>query len=119
MLVAVVDDDESIRESLLDLIGELGHSVVSFRSAEAFLDSHVVDLTHCLILDLVMPGMGGLRLMQELAARGKKARIVFITARKDEALRDRLLSMGACECLFKPFSEAALINGIRIALGEG
>jgi FixJ family two-component response regulator len=116
MLVTVVDDDESMRESLPDLVREFGYAATAFPSAEAFLVSHVVDQTQCLILDLIMPGMGGLGLMRELARRSKTIPIVFITAQKDDAIRDYLLSLGANECLFKPFSEASLLDGIKVAL---
>ena len=94
-LVAVVDDDESVRESLPDLLGEFGYSVRAFSSAEEFLASDSVGRTRCLILDFSMPGMNGLELQRELKLRGQNIPIVFITANRDEAIRPRVLEQGA------------------------
>jgi len=116
-LVSVVDDDESVRESLPDLLRELGFAARAFSSAEAFLVSDDVGRTKCLILDLVMPGMSGPDLQLELRLRGQAIPIVFITAQANEALRRRLIEGGAVECLFKPFSEAAMLAALRGALG--
>jgi FixJ family two-component response regulator len=118
-LVAVVDDDESVRESLPDLLWELGYSVQAFSSAEAFLASGFVEQTRCLVLDVAMPGMTGPELQRELARRRQVLPIVFITAHKDEAVRQRLLDLGAVECLFKPFGEAALLGALQCALRAG
>ena len=107
-LVSVVDDDESVRESLPDLIRAFGLNVVAFSSAEAFLASDSIRSTSCLILDVGMPGMTGPDLQRELARRGQSIPIIFITAQKDDTVRPRLLERGAVECLFKPFSDAAL-----------
>ena len=115
-LVSVVDDDESVRESLPDLLRELGYSVRAFCSAEEFLASDCVGETTCLILDIVMPGMAGPDLQQELTVRGQEIPIVFITAQTDETVRTRLLEQGAVECLFKPFSETALFEALNEAL---
>jgi FixJ family two-component response regulator len=115
-LVSVVDDDESIRESLPDLLREFGYSAQAFSSAEAFLSSDYVDHTHCLILDIAMPGMSGPELQRELARRRRALPIVFITAHKDETIRRQLLDHGAVECLFKPFNEAALLAALHAAL---
>lgn len=115
-LVSIVDDDESVRESLPDLLRQLGFAAEAFSSAEAFLASDVVGETSCLLLDIVMPGMSGPDLQQELARRRQKIPIVFITAQGDGTLRPRLLARGAAECLFKPFSEAALLDAVRAAL---
>jgi len=117
LLVSVVDDDESVRESLPDLLREFGFEVRAFSSAEEFLTSDCVDQTKCLILDIGMPGMTGLELQQELKNRGQEIPIVFITASGDKAVRAGLLSDGAVECLFKPFSEAALLDALQSALG--
>jgi FixJ family two-component response regulator len=111
-LVAVVDDDGSIRESLPDLLEMLGFAARSFASAEDFLASEVTAETGCLILDVSMPGLSGPDLQLELNRRGLKIPIVFITARYDPNLRRELLARGAIECLFKPFSE----NDLRSAL---
>ena len=115
-LVSVVDDDESVRESLPDLLREFGFAAQAFSSAEAFLASEVVGETSCLILDVAMPGMSGPDLQQELARRGRTIPIVFITGHGDRALRPRLLARGAVECLFKPFSEEALLGALDAAL---
>jgi FixJ family two-component response regulator len=117
-LVSIIDDDESVRESLPDLLKELGFAVEAFSSAEAFLASDCIDLTRCLILDVAMPGMSGPELQRELSRRGQVLPIIFITAREDVAVRSRLLARGAIECLFKPFSEAALLGALHAALRE-
>ena len=115
-LVSVVDDDESVRESLPDLLRELGFSAEAFSSAEAFLASDFVSETSCLLLDVAMPGMSGPELQQELIRRQQDIPIVFITANGDKTVRPRLLAQGAVECLFKPFSEAALHDALNAAL---
>jgi FixJ family two-component response regulator len=116
-LVSVVDDDESLRESLPDLVREFGYSAQAFSSAEAFLASDSVDQTRCLILDVSMPpGMSGPDLQRELSRRGREIPIIFITAQGDETMRPRLLEQGAIECLSKPFSDAALLAAIKSAL---
>jgi len=113
--VSVVDDDESVRESLPDLLKELGYSARTFSSAEEFLASDCVGETRCLILDIAMPGMTGPDLQQELTVRGQEIPIIFITAQADETLRTRLLEQGAVECLLKPFSDAALFQALNAA----
>jgi FixJ family two-component response regulator len=115
-LVSVVDDDESVRESLPDLLKELGFAVQAFASAEAFLASAYVQQTDCLIVDVAMPGMSGPQLQRELAQRGVGVPIVFITAQRDESVRACVLAQGAVECLYKPFSEAALSDALHAAL---
>jgi FixJ family two-component response regulator len=115
-LVTVVDDDESVRESLPDLLWQLGFSARVFPSAEAFLASEAVDQTGCLIIDIAMPGMSGPDLQQELTRRQQEIPIVFITANGDETVRRDLRAQGAVECLFKPFGETALLDAINIAL---
>jgi FixJ family two-component response regulator len=115
-LVSVVDDDESVRESLPDLLKQLGFAAQTFSSAEAFLASDVVSETSCLILDIAMPGMSGPDLQQELMRRRQEIPIVFITANGDRTVRSRLLVQGAVECLFKPFSETALLDALNAAL---
>ena len=117
-LVAVIDDDQSVRESLPDLVRQFGFAVRAFASAEAFLASDVVSETRCLILDIAMPGMSGPDLQQELMRRRLKIPIVFITANGDRTVRPRLLAQGAVECLFKPFSETALLDALNAALSE-
>jgi len=116
MLIGVIDDDESVRESLPDLLRELGFTVQAFTSAEEFLASDCVDEAHCLVLDIGMPGMSGLDLQTTLQCRKHFVPIIFITAQSDETLRPRLLARGAIECLLKPFSDTALVGALRIAL---
>ena len=118
-LVSVVDDDESVRESLPDLIQQFGFAVQAFSSAEDFLASECVGQTRCLVLDVAMPGMSGPDLQTELTRRGQKIPIVFITAHGGEAVRPRLLEQGAVECLSKPFSDTALLDALHAALGGG
>jgi len=115
-LVSVVDDDESVRESLPDLLREFGFAARAFASAEEFLASDCVAHTNCLILDIAMPGMGGPALQRELSRRQWAIPIVFITANRDESIRPRLLEAGAVDCLFKPFSETALLEALSVAL---
>ncbi|ASJ62150.1 response regulator [Sinorhizobium meliloti] len=115
-LVSVIDDDESLRESLPDLLKAFGLSVDAFSSAEDFLASDSIDKTKCLILDVSMPRMTGPQLQRELASRGNSIPIVFITAHTEDAIRQRLIQEGAVECLFKPFSAAALQEAVRSAL---
>lgn len=112
-LVTVVDDDESVRESLPDLLREFGFAARSFSSAEEFLASDEMSQTGCLVLDVVMPGMTGLDLQRELKVRGQKTPVIFITAQKDEGLRARALEQGAVELLIKPFSDTALLAALR------
>ena len=115
-LVSIVDDDESVRESLPDLLRELGFAALAFASAEEFLASDSFDRTRCLILDIVMPGMSGPELQRELTLRRNQIPIVFISAHADEAVRSGLLAQGAVACLFKPFSETALLDAVNAAL---
>ena len=115
-LVSVVDDDESVRESLPDLLREFGFAAEAFSSAEAFLASDFVSETSCLILDVAMPDMSGPDLRDELIRRQQKIPIVFITANGDETVRPRLRARGAVECLFKPFSDTALLEALNAAL---
>ncbi len=116
LLVAVVDDDESVRESLPDLLRQCGFEVKAFSSADEFLASDVVCRTRCLILDIAMPGMTGLDLQRELTSRRQEIPIVFITAHGDETTRPRVLRDGAVECLSKPFSETAVLAAVHAAL---
>jgi FixJ family two-component response regulator len=115
-LISVVDDDESVRESLPDLLRELGFDVRAFASAEEFLISDYIDQTSCLILDVAMPGMTGPELHSELKFRSHHIPTIFITAHADDSTRPRMISNGAVECLSKPFSETALINALDLAL---
>ena len=118
-LVSVVDDDESVRESLPDLLAQLGFAVQVFASAEDFLTSDAVAQTRCLILDIAMPGMSGPDLQDELRRRRKDIPIVFITGQRDDAIRPRMMERGAVDVLAKPFNEAALLQAVTAALRIG
>jgi FixJ family two-component response regulator len=115
-LVSVVDDDESMREALPDLLRQFGFAAEAFASAEAFLASEFVSETSCLLLDVAMPGMSGPDLQQELTRRRQRIPIVFITAYGDASLLGRLLARGAVRCLVKPFTDAALLDAVDAAL---
>jgi FixJ family two-component response regulator len=115
--VSVVDDDESVRESLPDLLREFGYAAVAFSSAEEFLASEYVGQTGCLVLDVAMPGMTGPDLQRELILLNQRIPIVFITAHGDESTRPRMLEQGAVECLSKPFSDEALLKALNAAFG--
>jgi FixJ family two-component response regulator len=115
-LVSVVDDDQSVRESLPDLLREFGFATRTFSSAEEFLASDCIVQTRCLILDITMPGMTGPELQQELIRRRQAIPTIFITANRDKTVRPRLLEQGAVECLFKPFSDTALLEALNAAL---
>ncbi|HUN61697.1 MAG TPA: response regulator [Candidatus Sulfotelmatobacter sp.] len=119
LVVAVVDDDESVRESLPDLLGEFGFEARAFPSAEKFLVSNSVGQANCLLLDIAMPGMTGFELQQELKVRGKNIPIIFITAQKDDTVRRRAMERGAVGVLLKPFSDTALLSALNTALGLG
>jgi FixJ family two-component response regulator len=115
-LVSVVDDDESVRESLPDLLREFGFDAEAFPSAEDFLASDALHRTKCLVLDIAMPGMSGPDLQRELTRRRSNIPIVFITANGEENVRNSLLSKGASEVLLKPFGDAALLDALTVAL---
>jgi FixJ family two-component response regulator len=115
-LVSVVDDDESAREALPDLLREFGFAAKAFSSAEEFLASDSVGQTKCLLLDVAMPGMSGPDLQHELKLRRQRIPIIFITAQGSETVRRHLLSQGAVECLFKPFTESVLLETLKTAL---
>jgi len=116
-LVSVVDDDESVRESLPDLLREFGFAVRAFSSSEEFLASDCIEQTSCLILDIAMPGMTGPELQQELKIHGKEIPIIFITGQRDETVRARVLKHGAVEFLLKPFSDTALRDALKRCTG--
>ena len=116
-LVVVVDDSESVRESLPDLLTQVGYAVQAFESAEAFLASDDTGEASCLILDVGLPGMSGPDLQQELKRHGNGTPIVFITAQGDKSLRPQLIGRGAVAVLFKPFSDTALLDAVNTALG--
>jgi FixJ family two-component response regulator len=115
-LITVVDDDESVRESLPDLLNEFGFEAQAFSSAEDFLESESIAETRCLVLDVAMPGMTGPDLQRELKNRDQSIPIVFITGQRDEAIRTRLIAQGAVDCLFKPFEPTDLLQALNTAL---
>jgi FixJ family two-component response regulator len=115
-LISLVDDDESVRESLPDLIREFGFAVEAFSSAQDFLRSGRILPTKCLILDVAMPGMTGPELYEELRSRGISVPVIFITAYAREKVSLRIQHLGPVECLFKPFSDTSLLNAISAAL---
>ena len=115
-LVSVVDDDESVRESLPDLLKEFGFASRTFSSAQEFLASDALPATRCLLLDVTMPGMSGPELQQELKLRKITIPIIFITAQRGETLRPHLIEQGAIACLIKPFSDAAMLEALNSAL---
>ena len=115
-LISVVDDDESVRESLPDLLREFGFDAQAFSSAEEFLVSRYLKETKCLILDVAMPGMSGPDLQRELKLQRRDIPIVFITAHRDTTAGLHALDEGAVRCLFKPFSETDLLDALNAAL---
>jgi FixJ family two-component response regulator len=121
-LISIVDDDDSLRNSLNNLIRSVGFGVQGFSSAEAFLNSNQLQDTACLILDVRMPGMSGLELQRQLVATHCGIPIIFITSHGDDNARTRALEAGAVDFLYKPFREEALLNAIHTALtskGDG
>ena len=116
--ISVVDDDESLRESLEGLLKALGYAVEVFSSAESFLGSDALAKTKCLILDVSMTGMSGPELQRELMSRGEPIPIIFITSRADEDVVSRVMADGAVACLLKPFTEDALLKAISLSLSR-
>jgi FixJ family two-component response regulator len=116
-LVSVVDDDESVRESLPDLLREFGYAAKAFSSAEEFLASGYVEKTGCLIADIAMPGMSGLQLYSELRRREHRVPVIFITAHGLERIRAAVVEQGAAACLSKPFSDEALLEALNTGFG--
>ena len=115
-LISVVEDDDSVRESLRRLIRSVGYGIQAFSTAEQFLNSDQLRQTRCLILDVKLSGMDGLELQRQLIANRFEIPIIFITAHGDDAARVRALRNGALEYLFKPFSEEALLDAIHMSL---
>jgi FixJ family two-component response regulator len=115
--VSVVDDDESVRESLPDLLQELGFRATPFASAAEFLASDALEHTRCLILDVAMPGMTGPELQLELLRRKRQLPIIFITARGDDKVRSAVLALGAIAYLLKPFTVSEISAALDSALG--
>jgi FixJ family two-component response regulator len=117
-VVAIVDDDESVREALLALIKSDGIPTLAFASAEGFLSSGELKRVRCLISDIRMPGMSGLELQSKLNQEHFRIPIIFITAHGDEKVRMQALRSGAVEFLVKPFDDEALLESVRAALNS-
>ena len=115
-LVTVIDDDESVRESLPALLGVLGYETEAFDSAEAFLASGNLADTCCLIVDVMLPGLTGPDLQRRLIREGRALPTIFITALSEQSIPADLLQQGAIDCLFKPFSEQDLRDALDAAL---
>jgi FixJ family two-component response regulator len=116
LLISVVDDDESLRESLEGLLKSLGYAVAVFSSAESFLASDALARTACLILDVRMPGMSGPDLQRRLVQNHLSIPIIFITAHGDEDVINQVMADGAVDCLLKPFTEDSLLNAISLSM---
>jgi FixJ family two-component response regulator len=117
-LIAVVDDDISVRESVESLLKSVGFRVNTFSSAEEFMDSPRLSVADCLILDVRLEGMSGPDLQRELKSAGRLIPIVFVTAHETEALRERMMADGAIDCLLKPFTDDTLLGAVERALVE-
>jgi FixJ family two-component response regulator len=115
-LIAVVDDDESVRSATIDLLDSTGLACEAFASAEAYLRSGRRDETSCLILDVRMPGLGGIELQRRLRQSGRVPPIIFITSFPDERMRRQALESGAICHLPKPYSDDELLGCVRLAL---
>jgi FixJ family two-component response regulator len=118
-LVAVVDDDESVRESLPDLLRQLGFDVEAFSSGPEFLNSDDPSRADALVIDVSMPLMDGFELQRHLRQRGILTPVVLITSHADAAIKSRARSEGASACLFKPFSRSVLLEALEAAISKG
>jgi FixJ family two-component response regulator len=116
-MIAIVDDDESVRESTKALLRSLGHSARTFASAEEFLRSNLDD-TSCLILDVQMKGLSGIELQERLIGEGRRTPIIFVTAVSDERIRTQVLQAGAIDFLSKPFSDERLASCLDSAVAN-
>jgi FixJ family two-component response regulator len=115
-MIAIVDDDDSVRNGMATLLRSLGHSVAAFGSAEAFLESGQVSTTTCLITDLHMPGMSGLDLQKRLIEEGHRIPVIFLTGFPDENVRNRAIKAGALAFLNKPLVQHDLVESLEKAL---
>jgi FixJ family two-component response regulator len=115
-LIAIVDDDESVRDAAMNLFRSMRLAAVAFASAEEFLSSDVASTTSCLVLDVQMPGMSGLELQSHLAATGQRIPIVFVTGHPDQRVREEAMQSGAVCFLTKPFTEGDLLAGLESSL---
>ena len=115
LAISIIDDDESMRESLESLLKSMGFRVALFTGAEEFLGAKAADRTDCLILDVRLGGMSGPELQRELSTAKPTLPIIFITGHGTEALRQKVMADGAVDCLFKPFSEEKLLTAVDAA----
>ena len=116
MTISIIDDDEVVREATGDLVQSLGYEVLTFESAERFLESGRLAETSCLITDLHMPGLSGLDLQSRLITEGQRIPVIFITAFPEERFRRHAMNAGAVGFLSKPFDEESLIRYLETAL---
>jgi FixJ family two-component response regulator len=114
--IAVIDDDESVRDALESLLKSAGFKAEAFASATEFLNSGHLPGLACMILDVRMPGMSGIELQDRLIASRDGVPIIFISAHADEEARARALASGAIAFLVKPFSDEALLEAIEAAI---
>jgi FixJ family two-component response regulator len=118
-MIAIVDDDDLMRNAMQGLLKSVGLQARTFASAEEFLQSGQQRQTACLIADIRMPGMSGLELQAKLNAESCRIPTIFITAHGDVKMRMRALRAGAVEFLAKPFDDEVLLENVRAALGNG
>lgn len=116
-MVAIVDDDHSVRDGLVDLVRSMGFDAETFEGAERFLQSDAIDRTNCLITDMRMDGMSGVELCERLVKSGRRIPTILITAFPNEQDRERARRAGAIGYLTKPFVERELVDCITSALG--
>jgi len=117
-MVAIVDDDENLRDAIARLLDACGFATQVFASAEAFLDRRMANGTACLVLDINLPGMSGLELRQRLKAEGSATPVIFITGSDDDEIRRQATEADCVACLRKPFAPNLLIGAINKAIGE-
>jgi len=117
-MIAVIDDDKSVRNSVKTFLRSAGYRVETFESAETFLESGAATDTGCLILDVRMPGMDGLELQAHLNEGNSQLPIIFITGHDNGTLRQRLIQAGAVEMLRKPFAPNALLSTVQMVLSR-
>jgi FixJ family two-component response regulator len=115
-LISIVDDDQSVREGLRRLLGSVGFAVNTFASTEEYLSSNQARNADCLLLDIRMPGKGGIELQRQLVANHSQIPVIFITAHEEEIARVEALEGNVGVALIKPFSEEALLNAINNVL---
>jgi FixJ family two-component response regulator len=115
-VIAVVDDDEAIRDALSDLLLVMGYSCQTFNRADAFLAAHKSNRIDCLITDIRMPGMSGLDLLQRLKAAGSTMPVIVVTSFDDHLIRSRALASGAHAYLTKLFTDDVLLQSLKTAL---